>query len=98
MCLPGAALVGTIWLYAPPGHRRWLQVGSLLLCPASSITVIAGQNAFLTAALLVGGLRLLRRRPLLAGGLVGRATLEPPPLPVVQVGRPCPRQARAAAR
>src|SRR6202040_2051167 len=66
MAITGAALVATIWRHAPPDYRRWLQVASLLLCPAASITVIAGQNAFLTAALLVGGFALLRRRPVLA--------------------------------
>src|SRR5258708_11141400 len=97
MCLPGAALVGTIWLYAPPGPRRWLQVGSLLLCPASSITVIAGQNAFLTAALLVGGFGLLRRRPMLAGALLGVATFKPTLWLMVPVALIAARQWRALA-
>ena len=97
MCLTGATLVATIWLHAPPGHRRWLQVGSLLLCPASSITVIAGQNAFLTAALLVGGFGLLRRRPILAGALLGVATFKPTLWLMVPVALIAARQWRALA-
>ncbi len=97
MCITGAALVATIWLYAPPDYRRWLQLGSLLLCPAASITVIAGQNAFLTAALLVGGFGLLPRRPILAGVLLGVATFKPTLWLMVPVALIAARQWRVLA-
>ena len=91
-----AALMATIWLYASP-DRRWLYLASLLLCPASSITVIAGQNAFLTAALLVGGFALLRRNPILAGALLGIATFKPTLWLMVPVALIAARQWRALA-
>ena len=97
MCITGAVLVATIWLYAPPDYRRWLQLGSLLLCPAASITVIAGQNAFLTAALLVGGFGLLPRRPILAGVLLGVATFKPTLWLMVPVALIAARQWRVLA-
>jgi alpha-1,2-mannosyltransferase len=97
MGVTGAALIATLWLYAPPDHRRWLLVGSLLLCPAASITVIAGQNAFLTAALLVGGFGLLRRNPVLAGVLLGVATFKPTLWLMVPVALIAARQWRALA-
>jgi hypothetical protein len=49
----------------------------LLLSPAAAVTVIAGQNAFLTAALALGGLRLLPHAPVLAGILFGLLTIKP---------------------
>jgi hypothetical protein len=62
--------------------RRWL--GDL---PGKSLTVIAfpavlvnaghGQNGFLTAALLGGGLLLIERRPWLAGALLGALAIKP---------------------
>ena len=97
MAITGAALVATIWLHAPPDYRRWVQAGSLLLCPAASVTVIAGQNAFLTAALLVGGFGLLRRRPVLAGALLGVATFKPTLWLMVPVALIAARQWRALA-
>ena len=49
----------------------------LLLSPAAGVTVVAGQNAFLTAALVLGGLRLLPNAPVLAGILFGLLTVKP---------------------
>ena len=97
MGITGAALALTLWLQAPPDGRRWVQLGSLLLCPACSITVVAGQNAFLTAALLVGGFRLVPRRPLLAGALLGAATFKPTLWLMVPVALVAARQWRALA-
>jgi alpha-1,2-mannosyltransferase len=97
MASTGAILVATIWRQAPPDDRRWWQLASLLLCPACSITVIAGQNAFLTAALLIGGFRLLPRRPLLAGALLGVLTFKPTLWLMVPVALIAARQWRALA-
>jgi alpha-1,2-mannosyltransferase len=47
-----AALIIVIWRFARPGYARRLQLAALLLSPAAAITATAGQNAFLTAALL----------------------------------------------
>ncbi|HEX6840050.1 MAG TPA: glycosyltransferase family 87 protein [Stellaceae bacterium] len=96
MLVTGAILVATLWLYAAP-EQRWLHIASVLLCPAASMTVIAGQNAFLTAALLIGGFGLLPRRPLLAGAFLGIATFKPTLWLMVPVALVAARQWRALA-
>jgi hypothetical protein len=50
---------------------------ALLLAPATCRAVIAGQNSFLTAGLMIGGFRLLDRSPVLAGILLGTLTVKP---------------------
>jgi hypothetical protein len=42
-----------------------------LLAPAAAVNLFYGQNGFLTAALLVGGIRLAPSRPVLGGILLG---------------------------
>jgi Glycosyltransferase family 87 len=54
---------------------RWLLV--LLTAPASLVNIADGQNGFLSAALLCGGLLSLERRPVLAGVLIGLLTFKP---------------------
>jgi hypothetical protein len=49
----------------------------LALAPATLINAVGGQNGFLTACLLVGGILLLDRRPVLAGILFGLLTYKP---------------------
>ncbi len=49
----------------------------LALAPASLLNLISGQNGFLTAALLLGGMACLPNRPRLAGVLFGLLTLKP---------------------
>lgn len=49
----------------------------LAVAPAVAVNVFFGQNGFLTAALLIGGLANLDRRPLLAGCLFGLLTIKP---------------------
>jgi hypothetical protein len=54
--------------------------GALLLAlasPAVFINAVGGQNGTWTAALFGGGLSLLKRRPLLAGGLLGLLIYKP---------------------
>ena len=54
--------------------------GALLLAlaaPAVFINAVGGQNGTWTAALFGGGLSLLERRPLLAGGLLGMLIYKP---------------------
>jgi hypothetical protein len=57
--------------------EQWTPIFSLLLCPAASINLFAGQNAFMTGALLVGGCRLLERRPFLGGAVLGLLGYKP---------------------
>jgi alpha-1,2-mannosyltransferase len=49
----------------------------VLLAPAIALNVFAGQNGFFIAALLIGGLSVLDRRPILAGILFGILTVKP---------------------
>jgi hypothetical protein len=49
----------------------------LALTPACLINTIGGQNGFLTAALFLGGVLNIDRRPLLAGVLIGLLTMKP---------------------
>ena len=49
----------------------------LAVAPAIAVCVFFGQNGFYTAALLIGGLLCLDRRPLLAGVLFGILTIKP---------------------
>ena len=64
----------------------------LLVGPAVVMNLFAGQNGFFTAALLIGGLTALDRRPLLAGLCFGLLTMKPQlgvliPLALVLSGR-----------
>jgi hypothetical protein len=62
---------------AKDGEERAVMLSSLLLSPATAITACIGQNAFLTCALMVAGLGLATRRPVLAGALLGILTYKP---------------------
>ena len=69
-----SALAAAAWGLA---SRKAIIPLLLLLSPAAAATVIVGQNAFLTAALALGGLRLLPNAPVLAGVLFGLLTIKP---------------------
>ena len=59
-----------------PQHRVAALI--VLACaPACLINVVGGQNGFLSAALLIGGILVLDRRPMLAGLLFGLLTFKP---------------------
>ena len=64
------------YLISIGGLTRSLAVLALL-APASTVAIAAGQSGFLLAALLIGGLRSLERRPILAGCLFGLLTCKP---------------------
>ena len=49
----------------------------IAVAPAVAINVFTGQNGFFTAALLIGGLTSLDRRPILSGVLFGILSLKP---------------------
>lgn len=53
------------------------RAAALILAPATFVNFIAGQNGFLTGALLVGGLALMHRRPIIAGILLGLLCFKP---------------------
>jgi alpha-1,2-mannosyltransferase len=76
--LASALLLATaLWSFADRRTTRTLVLIAALLGPAAAINAGMGQNAFLTAALLVGGLRLLPVRPALGGAVLGLLTIKP---------------------
>jgi hypothetical protein len=82
-------------LYIGGGQPRWIVAFSLVLCPAVPFTVVTGQNAFFTTALLVGGFGLIGRYPVLAGALLGVLTFKPQLWLMVPVALLAARQWRA---
>ena len=58
-------------------NQRALAIAAALLGPAAAINVGMGQNAFLSAALLVGGFRVVRTHPAFGGAILGMLTMKP---------------------
>jgi alpha-1,2-mannosyltransferase len=80
--LPAYALwcVGGIALYlwtARSGGVSSKHMLFLAVAPGVAVNVFFGQNGFLTAALLIGGLANLDRRPIVSGILFGILTIKP---------------------
>ena len=63
--------------WAAPLPRFCIVLAGVTLCPASAYTLGAGQNSFLSAALLLGGVWLLGARPAVAGVLLGLLAFKP---------------------
>jgi hypothetical protein len=55
----------------------WLPILLILTAPAAIWVVVAGQNTYLSVALLYGGFTLLERRPVTAGVLLGLLAYKP---------------------
>jgi alpha-1,2-mannosyltransferase len=72
-----AASVIAVWRCLERNIRRWPIIATLLLCPAAPFNVMTGQNAFYTAALLVGGFGVVGRYPVLGGALIGLMSVKP---------------------
>jgi len=71
---------GTLGLYlCAVAGRHWASPRALatLAAPATLLAFVSGQNGFLTAALLIGGFRLLPARPILGGALLGVLSYKP---------------------
>jgi hypothetical protein len=60
-------------------------LAGILICPAAAMNMAAGQNGFLTAALLAGGFALLETAPVAAGMLFGLLILKPQFMPLAIV-------------
>jgi Glycosyltransferase family 87 len=71
-----AAYASVILSRAGPIARTY-QLVFVLLAPATLVTIVAGQNGFYTAALLLGAVVLLERRPWIAGVLFGSLVIKP---------------------
>jgi hypothetical protein len=72
-----AGLALAVRRLAPDRSTYVVLVGALMLCPAASNNVLAGQNGFLALALICGGVLCLKDRPLLAGALLGLMIFKP---------------------
>ena len=77
-----AALTWALRKLAPDRSYLLFLVGAFL-CPAASTNVLAGSNAVLVTALIVGGLAVLDSRPLLAGALLGIMVFKPQYFPLL---------------
>ena len=73
-CVAGLGLY--LWASRSGGVSRKSML-FLALAPGVAVNVFFGQNGFLTAALLIGGLANLDRRPVLSGILFGILTIKP---------------------
>ena len=72
-CAIGVAL----YLFACSGAIARKHLLFLAVAPGIAVCIFFGQNGFYTAALLIGGLFCLDRRPVLAGVLFGILTIKP---------------------
>lgn len=72
-----ALFLWSVWPDRAESGSRMMLLAGLALMPASLINVAGGQNGFLVAALLIGGVRLMDARPWLAGALFGALTIKP---------------------
>lgn len=71
-----AAFVAVLRSILPAEHGRLVTIAAFGF-PATFVTFAHGHNAFLSAALIGGGLLLLERRPVLAGVLIGLLAYKP---------------------
>jgi alpha-1,2-mannosyltransferase len=68
-----------------PGNSFPILLAAAFLSPAASTNVLAGSNAVLVTALIVGGFSVLRDRPLLAGALLGLTVFKPQFFPLLSL-------------
>ncbi|UVK55478.1 DUF2029 domain-containing protein [Mesorhizobium sp. AR02] len=66
-----------LWLAVRPLKMGTLAEAAICVCPAVFVNAIFGQNGALTTALLIGGLAIAPKRPILAGLLFGLLTVKP---------------------
>jgi hypothetical protein len=72
-----AGTPGLLWLALRRGGLTTAACCAVLLSPAVADNALTGQNSGLTSALLMGGLLLVHRRPLLAGASLGLLIIKP---------------------
>lgn len=71
------AALAAVMLSQLPRNQHAAAVALLVVSPAVVINTLSGQNGCLSGALLLGGLILMDRRPLLAGVLFGLLAYKP---------------------
>ncbi|GAC1335581.1 MAG: hypothetical protein NVSMB26_20420 [Beijerinckiaceae bacterium] len=74
-----AVTFGALVAALPADNRaeRWWLALAIAVSPAQLINLADGQNGCLTAAILLAGLRVMDKRPILAGILFGLLTIKP---------------------
>ncbi len=72
LCLYGATVLARL----PREHRR-CAAAFLALAPATVVNIVVGQNGFFTAALMLGGIVCIDKRPWLSGILFGLLSVKP---------------------
>ncbi|MBS0640325.1 MAG: DUF2029 domain-containing protein [Proteobacteria bacterium] len=77
LALTFALLVMVLANVSRPGLPIWFITAALLLFPQTAFIAFTGQNSFLTAALLIAGIGLLERQPVLAGLILGIISYKP---------------------
>lgn len=72
-------ILGVLTFFAVAIDRDdgWREMSALLLSPAAVFCLISGQNALLTAAILIAVFRWMDARPVLIGVLIGILTVKP---------------------
>jgi hypothetical protein len=89
------ALLASLRVGASDPKSAWA-IGLLaILCPAAALNAVDGQTGFLVAALLIGGFRLVEKRPVAAGILFGLLTVKPQYFVLVPIALIAARQWRA---
>jgi hypothetical protein len=91
-----AALAWALKKLAPGKLWLFFLIGAFL-CPAASNNVLAGSNAVLVTALIVGGLSLMEAKPLFAGILMGVVIFKPQYFALLPVAVIAAGQMRALA-
>jgi hypothetical protein len=73
----GSTFALYLWAMTGGEFRSAPRLAGAVLAPATTIAVISGQSGFLSGALMIGGLRLARGRPIAAGVLFGLLAYKP---------------------
>ena len=89
-----AALAVALRKLAPGKSYLFFLIGAFL-APAAANNVLAGSNAVLVTALIVGGIALLKDRPLIAGALLGVVIFKPQFFPLLPLALIAGKQGRA---
>jgi alpha-1,2-mannosyltransferase len=95
----GVTFAGYLWASTGGRWRDWPALLGAFAAPATGVNLIFGQSGFLAAGLMLGGLGLVERRPIVAGVLFGLLAYKPQLgvlVPVVLVGARCWRALAAA--
>jgi hypothetical protein len=91
-----AALAWALRRLAPDKSYLFFLI-AVLLCPSASNNVLAGSNAVLVTALIVGGFALIESKPFLAGALLGVVIFKPQFFPLLPLALMALQQGRALA-